>query len=117
MRKSQSEIRAHPMHTRLNEAEVNQLNALIDAANTDGGRVTASEVLRWNLQPLNRIPAIRSELIQLRRELNAIGVNINQIAKANNAGFFAADDIVDLQKLLQKSEKQFTEVMRRLEEM
>ena len=37
-------------------------------------------------------PELQKELQELRIELNRIGVNVNQIAKSNNKGFYRKED-------------------------
>ena len=74
--------------------------------------LSVSDILRLNLTESNKIRVVRRDLIALRREINYIGNNINQIAKKSNAGFF---DVTD-KYLLDKNMEHINELFRELNE-
>ncbi len=73
--------------------------------------VTVSDYLR--LYPGNRDKCefLKQEIMKLQFEIHKIGVNINQIAKDNNAGFYSSTDIDTLQKGLRTINEKMDEVL------
>lgn len=84
---------------------------LIEKAEASG--VSQSAYLRRMLtqQPTD-YPEIRLLLKQLVQEVNAVGNNINQIAKNNNSGFYSPDD----KRMLTAYMKKLVAEMRKVQE-
>ena len=77
---------------RMTDAEAEELS---DRAAEAG--MSESDYLRLCLKSSpNDFPEIRKAIKQLINEINHIGVNVNQIAKNSNSGFFVPDDKVRL---------------------
>lgn len=75
-----------PFRLTFDEAE------LLKSKSKEAG-MSESAYLRFLIsQQPNDYPEIRILLKELINEINHIGVNVNQIAKSNNSGFYSAGD-------------------------
>ena len=79
------------------------------------GGMSESAYLRWLLsQKPKDYPQIRQLLKSLINEVNHIGVNINQIVKSYNSGFYRQEDKELLTAYLKKLNTAVAEVVRQL---
>ena len=77
--------------------------------------MSESAYLRWLLsQKPKDYPQIRQLLKSLINEVNHIGVNINQIVKSYNSGFYRQEDKELLTAYLKKLNTEVAEVVRQL---
>ena len=77
---------------RITENEAEELSRRASEAG-----MSESQYLRLCLSSSpNDFPEIRKAIKQLINEINSIGVNVNQIARNSNAGFFVPEDKVRL---------------------
>ena len=77
---------------RISEAEAEELTRRAAEAG-----MSESDYLRLCLKSSpNDFPEIRKAIKQLINEINSIGVNVNQIARNSNSGFFIPEDKVRL---------------------
>ncbi len=77
---------------RVTEQESEELSRRASAAG-----MSESQYLRLCLTSSpNDFPEIRKNIKQLINEINSIGVNVNQIARNSNSGFFVPEDKVRL---------------------
>ena len=77
---------------RVSDEEAEELSRRAEEAG-----MSESKYLRLCLQSSpNDFPEIRKIVKQLINEINSIGVNVNQIAKNSNSGFFVPEDKVRL---------------------
>lgn len=73
---------------RMTDAEAEELSERASEAG-----MSESDYLRLCLKSSpNDFPEIRKAIKQLINEINSIGVNVNQIARNSNSGFFVPDD-------------------------
>lgn len=78
------------IHLRLNEQLLRM--ARTEANKKAGGNLSGYIRQLILSQSTSTNPVIQKELQELRIEINRIGVNINQIAKNNNKGFYRKED-------------------------
>jgi uncharacterized protein Yka (UPF0111/DUF47 family) len=77
---------------RISETEAEELSRRAAEAG-----MSESDYLRLCIKSSpNDFPEIRKAIKQLINEINSIGVNVNQIARNSNSGFFVPDDKVRL---------------------
>lgn len=62
----------------------------------------------------NDYPEIRTQLCELINEVNHIGVNINQIVRNHNAGFYSKDDKTRLYAYMKKLNNKVDEAVRKI---
>lgn len=86
----QLEKRVHSFnkHVRLTPEE----NAILSEKAADAGMSDSSYLRLMITQKPNSYPEIRLMLKELINEINHIGVNVNQIVKNHNSGFYSTDD-------------------------
>lgn len=78
--------------------------------------VTESEFLRRQIrQRPSDYPEIKLLLGHLINEINHVGVNINQIVKKNNAGFYDEEDKVLLEAYMRKICDELSEGLAKIE--
>ena len=95
---------------RISEAEREELCRQAKASG-----MSESAYLRWLLsQKPKDYPQIRQLLKSLINEVNHIGVNINQIVKSYNSGFYRQEDKELLTAYLKKLNTAVAEVVRQL---
>lgn len=82
------------IHIRLSAQELRNLKK--GAAKRCNGNISAYIRLVISEQTAATHPEILKELMELRKEINRIGVNINQIARSSNMGMFGENDMVTL---------------------
>ena len=78
------------IHLRLNESLLRMARA--EADKKAGGNLSSYIRQLMLSQSTSTNPELQKELQELRIELNRIGVNVNQIAKSNNKGFYRKED-------------------------
>ena len=66
-------------------------------------------------QKPNDYPEIRRLLADLINEVNRIGVNINQITRNNNSGFYSAGDKARLIAYMRKLNREVREVLQKMD--
>lgn len=95
---------------RISETEREELCRQAEASG-----MSESAYLRWLLsQKPKDYPQIRQLLKSLINEVNHIGVNINQIVKSYNSGFYRQEDKELLTAYLKKLNTAVAEVVRQL---
>ena len=95
---------------RISETEREELCRQAEASG-----MSESAYLRWLLsQKPKDYPQIRQLLKSLINEVNHIGVNINQIVKSYNSGFYRQEDKELLTACLKKLNTAVAEVVRQL---
>lgn len=88
------------LHIRIESDMHNKLISECKKENIDISKYIRKLILKTEIKT---DPDVRLELNNLRREVNRIGVNINQIAKNTNAGIYSYLDreiLISQQKLL-----------------
>lgn len=104
--------RTHIVSVRLNDEELRRL----DEKCAELG-ISRSEALRSPAVSLERQILIRAELAKLRREISAVGNNINQIARSNNAGYFTPSDFKTLSRISDELADCYRKILARLGEI
>lgn len=93
---------------RMSEAENEMLKRKADEAG-----MSESGYVRYVIsQKPSDYPEIRKLLSELINEINHIGININQIVKNNNSGFYSNDDKTRLYAYMRKLNLKVDEVVR-----
>lgn len=102
------------IHIRVSAKDLRNLKK--GAAKRCGGNVSAYVRLILSEQTAATHPEIQRELMELRKEINRIGVNINQIARSSNMGTLNEKDMAQLlmnQHDINITLNKFTEMIRK----
>ncbi|MCP1101992.1 hypothetical protein M2454_000785 [Aequitasia blattaphilus] len=111
--------RTNYVHLRLTEREFDILKKLAEEdieSKTLDGKVNLSAYIRNVVFVNGRPKDMKRELRNLNFQIRKIGVNINQVVKRINSGYFFQDDALHLAEELKKIEELENKMLALLEE-
>lgn len=112
--------RVYRSTVRFTEEEYTELIKMLESErekNHTSHKPNVSDIIRRQTFASHlRTVYLEKELHNLTYQIRKIGVNINQITKKINAGFYHSNDIIELQNNLTKIQTKFDDVIKKLNE-